>query len=72
MISPGMPTPPTRDRQDSSWPRFRRNIDIVLLPVITAAIIAGVTSLISLREDVAVMRVEIAVIKHQLDRMPHR
>jgi hypothetical protein len=63
-----LPEPPPIPHRDSSWPRFRRNMDLVLLPVITAAILAGVSSLISLREDMAVMRVEIAQIKEQLNR----
>jgi len=44
-------------------------MDLVLLPVITTAILAGVSSLISLREDVAVMRVQIATITEQLSAM---
>ena len=60
--------PPPLPSSRSSWPTFQRWLESILLPVITAAIIGGVVTMIALREDVAVINTRLAAIEHRLDR----
>ncbi len=65
------PIPPRREsvhevrehRSSSQWPMIRRWFEGIMLPVVTAAFIAGVVTLINLRQDVAVISVRLSAIE---------
>jgi hypothetical protein len=53
------PPPLPQPHRDSSWPIVRRWLEAILLPTITAALIAGLATIIAMREDVAVMKLQL-------------
>jgi hypothetical protein len=53
-------------RHDSSWPTTRRWLESVLQPVMVAILIAGLVTLMALRDDMQIVKVRLTLIEQNL------